>query len=229
MNMGRGIIGGALAGLVGAVIWAGVAYFTGYEIGWIAWGVGGMVGLGCFWASKGNSNQLGTIAVVITLLSILAGKYAAVEFGIRSEIGSKEEILQNALAGLQEDEVVVSYLADEVIAVRQAKGDDIRWPTGVNPEEASQQSDYPPAIWSEALSAWEGKSPTEREAYRDQLAQRTRINVQAFFSDISVSGFFGSFAPMDLIFFGLAVSTAFRIAARGATKRTESDADLQSA
>ncbi|MBN2314362.1 MAG: hypothetical protein JXM79_10560 [Sedimentisphaerales bacterium] len=33
MNMGRGIIGGVLGGFVGAVIWAGLSCFTGYEIG----------------------------------------------------------------------------------------------------------------------------------------------------------------------------------------------------
>ena len=69
MNMGRGIIGGALGGLIGAVIWAGISYFTGYEIGWIAWGVGGMVGLGYFpagidsWSRAVDTSADGSVVV----------------------------------------------------------------------------------------------------------------------------------------------------------------------
>ena len=224
MNIGRGIFGGALGGLVGAVIWAGISSVTGYEIGWIAWGVGGLVGLGCVWASKGQGNLLGSVAVVITILSILAGKYFAVEFSIRNEIGSEQGVLQSALAEIRDDEVTISYLADQIIEERQAMGDVIQWPAGVNPDEATRQSDYPPAIWSRALSTWEAMSPEEREEYRGQLAEQIQAGVQAFFSDVSASGFLNSFGPMDLLFFGLAVATAFKIAARGSTYDTKSDA-----
>lgn len=224
MNIGRGIIGGVLGGLIGAVIWAAISYFTGYEIGWIAWGLGGLVGLGCVLAAKSTGKLLGAAAVVITLLSILAGKYAAVHFGIRSEIGSEQEVLQNALAEIQLDEVVVSYLADEIIQQRQANGENIQWPSGVNPQEASQKSDYPPDVWSQASSRWEGFSPQEKEQYRDQLAERIQTNVRAFFSEVSTSGFLSSFGPLDVLFFGLAVATAFKIAARGSAKPAESNA-----
>lgn len=40
----RDIAYGLVGGLVGAAGWAGVARLTGYEIGWFAWGVGGLVG-----------------------------------------------------------------------------------------------------------------------------------------------------------------------------------------
>ena len=225
MRIGGAIVGGALAGFVGAMIWAGISYFTGFEIGWIAWGVGGMVGLGCVWGSKGSGNLLGLTAVVITLLSILAGKYAAVEFSIRNEIGTEEEVLHNALAGLQDDEVVVSYLADEIIAEQEARGDTITWPTGVNPEEAIRQQDYPPDIWSKAASKWKEMSPEDQENYREQLADQIRANVQAFMGDVSSYGFLHSFGFMDLLFFGLAVTTAFKIAAGGSAHDTESDVD----
>ena len=227
MNMGRGIIGGILGGFVGAAIWAGISCFTGYEIGWIAWGVGGLVGLGCVWGSQGSGRTLGIVAVVITLLSIVAGKYTAVELSIRKDIGSQEEILQSALADLQKDEMVISYLADEVVAQRQAQGETIQWPAGVNPEEVSQQSDYPPAIWSEAASKWKGMSTQEHEQYRDQLEGQVRTNIQAFFSNISTYGFRSSFGVMDLLFFGFAVATAFKIVTRESTTETQPDTNTE--
>jgi hypothetical protein len=40
------LVGGLVAGAIGAGIWAVIAYFTGFELGWIAWGVGLLVGVG---------------------------------------------------------------------------------------------------------------------------------------------------------------------------------------
>ena len=37
---------GILAGLIGAAIWAGVAYATHREVGLVAWGIGALVGAG---------------------------------------------------------------------------------------------------------------------------------------------------------------------------------------
>lgn len=224
MNMGRGILGGVLGGLVGAVIWAGISCLTGYEVGWIAWGVGGLVGLGCAW---GGGRPLGAIAVVVTLVSIVAGKYAAVELSIRREFGNQEEVLQSVLTDLRKDGVVVSYLADEIIVQREAQGETIQWPSGVIPEQADQPSDYPPAIWSEATSKWDGMPTQEREQYRDQLEERIRTDVQTFFSDISTFGFRNSFGVMDLLFFGLAVATAFKIATREDAHNTQPDMDIE--
>ena len=143
MNIIGGIIGGVLCGIIGAAIWAGISYGTGYEIGWIAWGVGGLVGLGCAWGSKGSGALPGTVAIIVTLLSILGGKYAAVELSIRKEIGSETEAVQSALAELQDDELVVSYLSDEIIEDRSSRGETVEWPPGVDPAEATKQSDLP--------------------------------------------------------------------------------------
>jgi hypothetical protein len=87
----------------------------------------------------------------------------------------------------------------------------------------------PWAVWSEALLVWDGMPSEERETYRGQLAQRIQVNVQAFFEEASAFGFQNSFALMDLLFFGLALSTAFRIAARGSARGTEPDARVDTA
>jgi hypothetical protein len=44
MNLLKMASGGAVAGLIGAAIWAAIGYFSGLEIGWIAWGIGMLVG-----------------------------------------------------------------------------------------------------------------------------------------------------------------------------------------
>src|SRR6185369_9670393 len=50
----RGIIGAALAGLVGMIIWTLLIIVTNHEIGYVAWGVGGLVGFGAKTFGKGE-------------------------------------------------------------------------------------------------------------------------------------------------------------------------------
>jgi hypothetical protein len=74
-NLGLGMIGGAAAGLVGAVLWAAVTYLTEYQIGWLALGVGILVGLGVRWLGKGIDRIFGIAGGVIALVSVVLGNF----------------------------------------------------------------------------------------------------------------------------------------------------------
>jgi len=52
-----------------------------------------------------------------------------------------------------------------------------------------------------------------------------RQHVQASYAEISKVSFLSSFGIMDLLFFGLAVVTAYQIAARGPATASEPDTD----
>ena len=84
------IVGGTLGGSVGAGIWAAVGYFSGFEVGWIAWGVGGLTGLGVGAVASANGeadSASGFTASVIAILSVLAGKYLVVHLLVDQVIG----------------------------------------------------------------------------------------------------------------------------------------------
>ena len=53
-NLLMGLIGGAIAMLVGAIVWGAVTYFTEYQIGWMAIGVGFLVGLAIKFSDGGK-------------------------------------------------------------------------------------------------------------------------------------------------------------------------------
>ena len=222
MNSLGGLIGGVVGGVVGASIWAGISYGTGYEIGWIAWGIGGLVGFGFAVGTRGSGGvHAGIGAVAVTVLSLLGGKYAAVELAIRDELGSKSEFIESAVADLANDELMVSYLADDIIQLRVSRGEPVDWPPGVDPAEADEETEYPPEIWAEAQPKWDRMSGQERQASRDEVAERIRFNVGTYFDEVSKYGFTSSFGMMDLLFFGLAIVTAYQIAGRRATETTE--------
>lgn len=74
-NLALGIIGGGLGGLVGAIIWAAITYLTEYQIGWMAVGIGFLVGLGVGKLGKGIDKLYGVIGAVIALISVVLGNF----------------------------------------------------------------------------------------------------------------------------------------------------------
>lgn len=205
---------GLAAGAAGAVAWAVVVYLTNYEVGWIAWGVGAFVG---YAVAYGNADRhrsapaAGTLAVAITVLSIVAGKYAAVQ----TLMPSDDEIVAMFAERFEEEEFVVSYVADEVVRELEAAGESVEWPDGVDPQNAASQSDYPAEVWAQAQVRWAGwtedEQATFREGQRTEYTSRVRESLPELRASFSAGGFAGSFSPMDLIFFGLAMVTAWGV------------------
>jgi hypothetical protein len=73
-NFIRGILCCSAAGALGSLVWILIAAFTGYSIGWIAVGIGFLVGLASGFGDRSNPmTQIS--AVIISLLSVTAGMY----------------------------------------------------------------------------------------------------------------------------------------------------------
>ncbi|MCA9003544.1 MAG: hypothetical protein KDB61_16590, partial [Planctomycetes bacterium] len=70
------VLGAVIGAILGAIVWAAIAAYTGYEIGWVAWGVGGAVGLGAF-MMEGRGAMSGIVCGVLAVVAILAGKFMA--------------------------------------------------------------------------------------------------------------------------------------------------------
>lgn len=218
------LVGGMIGGAIGAFVWAAVVYFTEYEIGWIAWGVGALVGYGVAAGNRDgarSSTAAGVLAVALSALAILAGRYAAVQLLIPTD----EEIVDLFAAELDNEEYLVSYVADDVAAELEAAGLPVAWPAGVDPSSASTEGDYPADVWDEAEARWGGLTAQQRTVYREGVEAELRTNVTenlpAIRAAIGSGGFVGSFSPMDVLFFGLAMVTAFGVGSGAAKTREE--------
>ena len=73
-----GIVGGIIAALIGAAAWAGVTVLTNYQIGWMAVGVGFIVGYAVRVLGKGLSKVYGVVGAVLALTGCLAGNLFSV-------------------------------------------------------------------------------------------------------------------------------------------------------
>jgi hypothetical protein len=76
-NLPLALIGGAAAALAGAALWAVITVVTGYQIGWMAVGVGFLVGLTVRKLGNGSSVTFGIAGALLSLVGCLAGNLLA--------------------------------------------------------------------------------------------------------------------------------------------------------
>ena len=219
MNLIGGIVSGSLAGLLGAGIWGGVSYGTGHEVGWIAWGIGLIVGFGVAVAGRGRGRQAGLLAVVIAVLCILVGKYLSITMNDESPIA------RQLAARLNNDEVVISSIADQIVAEQADLGETVEWPSGVDTGQATGKNDYLPGVWKQAQLRWDQMSAEQRETYRLHAAENIRRTAHESLSQVrdgaTEEGFLSSLGGVDILFFGLAIVTAFSVAAAGGLRSVD--------
>jgi hypothetical protein len=76
-NLPLGIAAGAMTGLVGSILWALITFFTEYQIGWMATGIGILIGWTMRIAGRGIDKIFGVAGAVLALLSIILGNILA--------------------------------------------------------------------------------------------------------------------------------------------------------
>jgi hypothetical protein len=72
-NLLMGLIGGVIAMLVSSIVWGAISYFTEYQIGWMAIGVGFLVGIAIKFFGRGKSLTFGISGALLALTGCLLG------------------------------------------------------------------------------------------------------------------------------------------------------------
>lgn len=212
MNYLGALIGAVIAGLVGAAVWAALAYYANVEIGWIAWGIGAAAGFGAAVGAKGDADAMtGGIAVLAAVGGILLGKFGAVHFAVEKELQSAE--LTTAMQVTDED-MIVTY-ADQVVDEWVAANKTVKWPEGMDKENASAEVDYPKAIWAEGKKRWNALDADAQAAARREQEEFRKSMVAYITSQAKSEGFKSTFSAFDILWFVLAVASAFAIGRGG--------------
>jgi hypothetical protein len=212
------IIAGAIAGAIGAAIWSAVAYYANIETGFIAWGIGFLVGLAIAVTGE-NSSLAGVTAVTITIVSLLGGKYASMELSVQSMRSDLSAVRAQTLDPDAEvtDDALQSHLSRKIAEKREASGENILWPEPTNNEQDASAS-FPEDIWREAGEQLRGKTEDEKEKLRIEINNNVREWAENFEQLLAEGArenwLSSSFSMYDIVFFGLAVATAWRIASR---------------
>ncbi len=199
------MICGCVAGMVGAAIWAGISYGTELQFGALAWGLGGLVGIGVNLGSRDTGGMFyGLIGAAIALLAVLAGNFLTVSLLVAKymELMEPDEVPY---------EMVMQVLVDEIALEWVEEDREIRWPKEWKAwDQAEWPDDYPRDLRVETETRWEGMAPDQQLDRRTAIAEVTKANSQlienAGFSEIMSR-------PRTVIWTLFAVCTAFMVAA----------------
>ena len=197
----RAVIAGAVAALVGGGLWALVVIGTRYEVGWLAWGVGALVGVVMSRATPARGQTVALLGAVIAGIGLLSGKALIAAYTVSAR-SVTQEIVSDSTLVLQ----AASWHLDT----------EIGWPEGIQAQLDALGGDdtLSDALWQEMMAAsaahagaWtSADSSAIAAAYADAILVRLgtldRLRMQ--------------FGLWDLLWFGLAVVTAFRILRGGA-------------
>jgi hypothetical protein len=85
-SMPLALAAGVIAAIVGAVIWAVVTDMTGYQIGWMAVGVGFLVGYAVQYLGKGIERPFQYVGAICALLGCILGNYFAVAGSVAQDM-----------------------------------------------------------------------------------------------------------------------------------------------
>lgn len=104
----------AIAAVVGSGVWGFISWKTGFEIGYIAWGIGLIVGLGSAMAG-GRGTAMGVYCGLMALVSIACGKFLAVELSVGTDLRNyaEEQFNQEMYQGIVADAEAFAQLQDE--------------------------------------------------------------------------------------------------------------------
>jgi hypothetical protein len=190
----RAIVAGLLAALLGAGIWTAVVAMTGFEVGWVAWGVGVLVGFAMSRFTTQRSVQLGVYAAVLAVLGLAVGKVATVRMMVpsygREIVMDNETILAQAFAiEMRANERFSAQLSLDL--ARFGRDDSLPAPL-VN------------RMMDEAQARMAAAEPAERERVATMFAN-------SILGEVSLTEqFTASLSLFDLLFFALAIATAFK-------------------
>ncbi|HSY20167.1 MAG TPA: hypothetical protein VK815_17615 [Candidatus Acidoferrales bacterium] len=121
----KGVAGALIASLVGMMGWFLLIKASGYEIGYAAWGVGALTGLGARVVGAAGSTKLGLFAGLFAFIAIIGGQYLALrsiaetEFDKIAMVSYQEQLdTANAAVALTTAEDTKAFIAkeDEVYA-----------------------------------------------------------------------------------------------------------------
>lgn len=134
MSVVRCLVGGLIGGATGIAIWVLVGYFTHYEVGWIAWVVGFLTGVGIRYAAYLHNEEASfgkaILASLMAIGAILTAKFLVFALLVG---GRGDEILRQAANQMRfDDDAMIASIADDIADEAVKRGETIAWPPGTS-------------------------------------------------------------------------------------------------
>lgn len=205
--MFKGLLCGIGGGLLGACVWATLAHFMGGSADFSAWIVGICVGVGVAFGAQPRLNFLtGALAASLAAGSVIVASFAAAEFATGQKVESARASTEtmstaSAIQALSQD-IQAEWDLEEARARLHA-------PEGKQPAPVVRAR----SVHEEAKYRWASMGVTNRQLYRSALAERRSNEAGRIELPMEFHGYFGRMTTMQIVWFSLAIVSAFRIGA----------------
>ena len=218
----RAIMAAGAAALAGALVWMGIAVVFDYEIGLVAWAIGGLVGFASA-VTGARGSAAGAMCAAMALAAIIGGKFLAFQ------------TFQASLADMMQGEEM--WAGDEMQAWFEEVQVDAELYMGLDGSESALRQFMLERNYTEGYSV-EEITDEEIEAFLDYDAgdlewiaasapsfEEWREHIQANFSDLStdistMDLVVESLGLIDIVFLFLGLSTAYRLGESGLRRET---------
>ncbi len=193
---GLELIAGLAAAVVGGVIWAAIVFYTGYEVGYVAIGVGLLVGGAVAAVVKNPNVGHGVSAAGLVVIGLLLGKFLIVQWGTQDFAIKDPEIMLEAswydmiVNDLVDEEAKAWYL-DDTATFEDASND-----LTIKIEDTTEAAEQ----------ALVGMDEDQKKAIAKQYVDYRMGDVSL--TDRIKEGL----SPWDLLWFGIAIYFAFQVA-----------------
>jgi hypothetical protein len=197
------VLAGVLTGVLAAVVWAVLVYLTHNPIGLAAWGVGGLVGIAVAQpVREPRGTSRATVAVVLTAAAIILAKVLIVEVALPPVI--RDEILRSREA------TAAVYMLN--MAAHRSFSPDLQ--AAIDSVDRERHDTAGSDAWGglqyrmivEARQRAGAAAPDERE----RVVRAAMGGLFARFGFLPLLG--RSFGVWDLLWFGFAISSAWKLA-----------------
>ncbi len=188
---------GLAAALLAGGLWAMLVFLTGYEIGYVAWGVGLLVGVAMSRVTSRRTQQLAYAAAALAIIGLLAGKifiFSGSTGRVADELVENQEVLRGAVAWQMYNDGQLEPATMAAVEAVEAAGDTL--------------SD---ALWADMLR--------QSNARLAQMSAEEKRSVALFVAGGAlhemgiVDGVRAQLSVFDLLWLLLAVGTAYRMMA----------------
>lgn len=187
--------------------WAAVALTTGYEYSMLTVGFGVAVGAAvAISAGKDAGNRTGILAVLATLGTVLGARLLVID----RLVGDERAAVIESVREVSDDEAMI-HLAIMHAANAAEEGRQLAWPLGASFETADEAIDFPPEIWSAAVSTWRGFTPEEQDRFRTLVRETVEAEWTAAAGGQVDAAFTGSFSSRASAAIFMACIMAFAI------------------
>ncbi len=227
-RLGLWLLGGGIAGAIGLTIWIAIAWYVGKEYGFVALGVGALVGGGVAITGQNHLNAIsGIIAAGIAFFCVAGWKIAAyllLSAAVSAAPALTVSTVESDLNGPDGDAIAMEYYVFDVAAEMEAKGRQNVWPKYLENAEIEERrgaamEEYPVIVQNETKARWAKKTASEKQAYKQQIMVLVRADMEAIAAEAGANSASNVFTVREVAFMilwtVLACGVAFRIGQNG--------------